>query len=570
MRNHDPLILFLLLLLSNSSCEEKDTSVENIVRVRFDEFPNAYNPILSRSSEAAEILLLVNELPERLNDINNDVHPWAAEFISSRDSGQFKIFRFRIRDQAEWDTGNPITTADVELSLKLQLIPGIDNLYSRLQSSHLFDINVYSDSKTFEIVAVGSYESMRPTIATFVIHPKHIYDPEGLLDEFTLQELQNSFEDLADHPKILRYAGYFESEEFNNLIKEGGSGPYRIANWNEGISVTLEKDNDWWGLDLAASNPHLNHFPDRIEYHVIQDESVALIALKNGEIDLMSGVSAADFLSMQKDDTYRDDFHFLSPLIYQFVFFGFNSRLEKLHHGFREAISHLIPYDELVEVAALGFAQRTVGPINPVDTVLYNDDIDLIRYDPAKSEQLLISMGYKKMDGKWYDPAGKVIELELLYQTGSAIFDNIAQILNDRLQNFGLEISLQGLNRASLFQKTKAHDFELMVTSFRGGPLGHNFAPILSTQAAAPGGLNFTGFGTESSDLVINQINSAEKKEEKISGLREFQKMLHEERSMIFLFFEKDRLIVNKRFDDVYGFGRRPGYNVTKFRLSNN
>ena len=109
----------------------------------------------------------------------------------------------------------------------------------------------------------------------------------------------------------------------------------------------------------------------------------------------------------------------------------------------------------------------------------------------------------------------------------------------------------------------------LFLSSFRGGPLAHNFAPLFDTQAAFPGGLNFTGFGTNESDGVIISINSAQKKEEKISGLKKLQSMLHEKKTMLFLFFEKDRIIVNNRFTNVYGFSRKPGYNVAKFQLAN-
>ncbi len=320
---------------------------------------------------------------------------------------------------------------------------------------------------------------------------------------------------------------------------------------------------------MESIEPHLNHYPDKIGYYVIQDESVALIALKNGEIDVLSGVPPSDFSLMAEDKTYKSQFHFLAPNSYQFVYLGFNARLEKLNLPMRKALSHLIPYEDIIEVAALGFGQRTVGPMNPVDSLYYNSDVELTNFNPKKSENLMIQSGYRRDKNQWYNLNNEQLSLTLNYQTGSAINESIALIINDRLKKFGIDVHLRGLDRSLLIKRAKSHDFEIILSSFRGGPLAHNFAPLFGTDAAIPGGLNYTGFGSQQSDSVINLINYAEKKEQKVSGLKELQRLLHEERTMLFLFFQKERIIVSKRFSNVFGFSRKPGYNVTKFQLAN-
>lgn len=291
--------------------------------------------------------------------------------------------------------------------------------------------------------------------------------------------------------------------------------------------------------------------------------------MKNQKIDVLTGVSPADFLNMSENEAYRSKFHFLSPVSYQFIFLGFNSRLLKLDFQLRQALSYLMPYEDIIDVAALGFGQRTIGPLNPADSVYYNSDLVQSEFNLERSENLMVEIGFQKKSGQWYDRYDEPLSLELSYQTGSAIFENTALILNDQLQKFGIDVELVGFDRSALFKKARSHDFELILTAFRGGPLAHNFAPILATEAALPGGLNFTGFGNQKSDRVINLINSTNEKMEKISAMKEFQKLLFEEKTMLFLLFEKDRIIVNKKFTNVYGFGRKPGFNVTKFQLAN-
>ena len=178
--------------------------------------------------------------------------------------------------------------------------------------------------------------------------------------------------------------------------------------------------------------PHLEHYPERISYSVIQDESVSLIALKNQKIDVLTGLSPSDFLTMSEDKSYKSKFHFLTPLSYQFVYLGFNSRISKLNISLRQAFAHLIPYDEIIDVAALGFGERTVGPMNPADSIYYNHDIELNDFNLHKGEEFLIGSGYVRRGGQWYDNNDEPLGITLVYQSGSAIIENTALILNDQ------------------------------------------------------------------------------------------------------------------------------------------
>ena len=66
---------------------------------------------------------------------------------------------------------------------------------------------------------------------------KHLFDPNGLLDNLSLNEIIKGFESLANDSSVLKYADFYSSEEFSNELIFGGSGPYRIVNWIQGQSV---------------------------------------------------------------------------------------------------------------------------------------------------------------------------------------------------------------------------------------------------------------------------------------------------------------------------------------------
>ena len=55
--------------------------------------------------------------------------------------------------------------------------------------------------------------------------------------------------------------------------------------------------------------------------------------------------------------------------------------------------------------------------------------------------------------------------------------------------------------------------------------------------------------------------------DEKRKGLLRLQEMLHEEKTMLFLYFEKSRIAVSKRFKNVRETIVDPGYYVNDFEL---
>jgi microcin C transport system substrate-binding protein len=62
-----------------------------------------------------------------------------------------------------------------------------------------------------------------------------------------------------------------------------GSGPYRIARFEAGRFVELERVEDYWGRDLPV-NRGQNNF-DRMRYDYFRDDTVIRQALKSGDID---------------------------------------------------------------------------------------------------------------------------------------------------------------------------------------------------------------------------------------------------------------------------------------------
>ncbi len=65
------------------------------------------------------------------------------------------------------------------------------------------------------------------------------------------------------------------------------------------------------------------------------------------------------------------------------------------------------------------------------------------KYDPAKAAKILESLGFKKVNGKWYTPDGKPFKLVLIAPGGWTDWVAIATEVAQELKNFGIDVVLK-------------------------------------------------------------------------------------------------------------------------------
>ena len=69
-----------------------------------------------------------------------------------------------------------------------------------------------------------------------------------------------------------------------------GTGPYYIKSWNNGASMVLVKDENYWGKDMGFDNQRL----DEIEVKFIAEPAQVAIELETGNIDFAYNISSKD------------------------------------------------------------------------------------------------------------------------------------------------------------------------------------------------------------------------------------------------------------------------------------
>src|SRR5690606_28114737 len=152
------------------------------------------------------------------------------------------------------------------------------------------DIRYEQGSKSFDIIFSEAYILNEIASGDYAILPMHLYDTNAYLKDFTVEQLSNP--NSAYSPDEILALSNFD-EEFNSIAFQrdkkyiSGSGAYELEQWVSGQRIELVKKKNWWADHLDKENTLFENNADKLVYIIIPDNTSALLALKNRELDVM-------------------------------------------------------------------------------------------------------------------------------------------------------------------------------------------------------------------------------------------------------------------------------------------
>lgn len=159
--------------------------------------------------------------------------------------------------------------------------------------------------------------------------------------------------------------------------KANGTGPFALASWKQGDSITLERRDDYWGDKPQVREVVLDYIPDT---------QAALNAALAGEVDVVTGFDAT-----LKDQIEAGGFSLQLGKSTDKGTLAMNSTSGPLaDKRVRQAIRQAIDHNAIIDV--LGAGQALYGPIPELDPG-YEDLSDVAPYDPAAAKKLLADAG---------------------------------------------------------------------------------------------------------------------------------------------------------------------------------
>lgn len=363
-------------------------------------------------------------------DENLGVVSAAAKEVPSKENGGISedglTYTFKLRDDLAWSDGERLTASDFEYSLKRLFDPavGAQGYYYSFYTN-IVGAEAYSTGEgPADGVGVTAVDDATLEIKLTKVQPT-LLQLLALWPAFPVRQ-----DVIEEHGEAWTEAG--------NLI---GNGPFVLKEWVHEDHITIEANPNYWGDD----KPTLQ----RIVFQMIPDESVALIAYQNNELD-MTDIPLPDTkrfegnpeqLKYAELTTFAQEFNntrepFDDPLV---------------RKAFKLAVDSQAYVDSVRQGSGLP-AFSWIPPGMPG----YNPNMGTdYAFDPEKAKQFLADAGYPNGEGL---PDITVTIADT--QAGRLT----AEFLQEQLRtNLGVNIDIEILESATYEDRYLASDFQFVL-----------------------------------------------------------------------------------------------------------
>ena len=224
--------------------------------------------------------------------------------------------------------------------------------------------------------------------------------------------------------------------------KPVGTGPYTFTTWNRGDSITLTRNDSYWGTKPYYQSVVLKYF---------KDATALNNALLSGSINVVTTVQAPEALAQFTGNT---KYQVIEGTTNGEVLLSFNNANEIFKDKrVRQAVRHAIDHKALMDTCWAGKG-TLVGSFVPPTDPWFEDLTGVTPFDKAKASALLTE-------------AGKVGATLRLRVPSLPYATSCGQVVKSQLEAVGLKVTLDSLEfpAAWLAQVFKGGDFDMSIVA---------------------------------------------------------------------------------------------------------
>lgn len=568
------ILLFILSIAFTGSCKKTQN---NTLVVHLLNEPEDMHPTNGASAVRAEINLYTNLSLLRVNYKTGELLPCLAKALPSVSSDGLN-YNYELKSDMTWDDKSPITAHDIAFTTKASKCLYTNNIGLKPYWENIDDIIVDSNNdKKFTIKMKRPYILNTWFWTDFPIIQAAFYDKQNVLAKYSNAQLTDSTF-LKSKPDIKQWADEFNSPKYSTDPQfMSGAGPYKIAKWDKGVSITLEKKKDHWS-ENCQENWYCQANADKIILKLNSNNASALLELNNGLIDVSTMIDYASFTELSKDDKFTQNYTLKLADTYNYTYVAMNMKPDGKKHkklftdvAVRKAMALLTPYDQINKTLYENNNKRVVGPISP-NKIDFNTDLKPLQYNVNQAKELLAKAGWADTDNdqvldKIIDGEKVKFEFNINFMSGSKVWEDLAKQLAESFGKANIYVMLNPLDYNGFFNAVTGHQFDMSISAWQSSATPEDFSQLWSSASWTNNGLNFTGFGSVQSDALIDSINISVNETKRIELSKRFQKLVYDEQPYIFMFTQTRRVIVNKKWDNLEIYTEYPGVLLNTLKL---
>ncbi|WP_421579226.1 extracellular solute-binding protein [Shinella sp. M31] len=512
---------------------------------------DTFNLILSKGEAATGVGSLVfDTLLKSAEDEITASYGLLAEGVSYPDD--FSSATFRLRAEAKWADGQPVTPEDVVYSFEKlkEHNPLYANYYRHVTSAEKTgdrDITFRFDEK--------NNRELPNILGQFPVIPKHWW--EGTDAKGNKRDISRT-----------------------TLEPVMGSGPYKIGAFQAGASIRFERRDDYWGKDLNV-NVGQNNF-GTITYTFFGDRTVEFEAFRTGNVQFYQDNSAShwatsyDFPAAKDGRVVREEIE--NPLRATGIMQAFvpNLRRDKFRdQKVREALNYAFDFEDLnrslaynafqrvdsyfwgTELASSGLPEGrekeileelkdkvpadvfTTPYTNPV-----NGDPQKVRTNLRKALDLFKEAGYELKDRKLVNvKTGEPFGFEILLSNPS--FERTVTPFVNSVKKIGVDARIRTVDASQYTNRTRSFDYDMIYGIWAQSLVPGNEQSDYwgSASANQPGSKNYAGISDPAIDELIRRIIFAPNREELVATTHALDRVLLAHHYVVPLFYAKAQRI---------------------------
>lgn len=420
--------------------------------------------------------------------------PGVAESWEISEDG--KTYTFKLRENAVWSDGEPITANDVVYSWLRELAPETASPYAWFPAMFIEGAAEYNageadasavkiaalDDYTFQMTLVGPLPYVIGALGhySFAIVPQHTIEKYG--DQWVLPE---------------------------NFV---GNGPFVLTEWTPQDKIVMVKSDTYWDKDNVQI--------DEVVFYASDDNNTNYNMYLSGEVDWLTGIPSDKLDAAMMRDDYQ-----VAPQLSTYYYTVQNTKAPFDNPNVRKALSLAVDRQTLVDeitkagqIPSWGIVPEMAG----YDALAFPFDGDQDAMI-AEAQRLLAEAGYPNGVG--------FPSFSLLYNTDDS-HKLIAEYVQQQWkENLGIDCVLENQEWATYLSNRTAGNFDVA----RAGWVGDYQDPnTFLDMFVTGGGMNGGKYSNPKYDELVAKAATMPAGEERMAVLKEAENLfINEEQGII-------------------------------------
>lgn len=533
MSNKTLNLLLSFIFFLSISCNSDRSKNESRVIIGISADVQSFNSLFAFSYEETVIadLLYPGLLDFKWNEERGelDAYPMIAKSWQwAYDSSSVK---FTLRDDAEWSDGKKLTSYDIVFSYDIYSDPDVQSRLMGSFDQFFLEDNGHIDiQKSLKVISENELEinfpaGSNPDMIEIVVPiiPKHIFE-------------NVKRDELATH-----------GSSFDPV----SCGAFKLKKWDKDQTIQLEADSNSFLFQQGQIS--------ELVFKIIPDYTSRILQLKKGDIDLLELIKVEDMQEL----TVLENLAVKNIVGREYDYIGWNNiDAEQFEKGIskpnklfgsskiRKALTMAINRKEILNEYLLGKAILAAGPVSPIFKSSINEDVKPYEYNPEEAKKILMSEGWMDENKDGILERGKTeFKFTLYYPVGNPLRDYAAVIVKNNLKAIGIEVTTERMELGTFIDNLYQKKMDAWMAGF-GVPIPLDLKPYWFSDPNI-GFLNFTGYRNSEADKILVQLESNITSEIKNEKIKEFQKIIHQDEPVTFLYWMPNLVAQNKRIKNI-------------------